>query len=90
MEATMPTLVPAQCLAWMCTSHTLRDDLEELRHKNKVLSDHLKPSVDEALKLSQEVDVAVKQLNQTLESVTVTNEGPTSQKLLDIAQDYAT
>ena len=83
----MSTLVPAQLLARLHTSHTLRDGIEELHHTNKVLSDHLKPWADEALKLSQEVDYAVKQLNQTLESVTAATEGPTSQKLVDIAQN---
>ena len=78
LEANMSTLIPAQCLERMCANDTLRDEIEELWHKNKVLSDHLKPLAVEALKLSQEVDVTVKQLNQTMESVTISTEGPTS------------
>ena len=87
MEAAMPTLIPTKCLAHLRASHALIDDLEGLRHKKKVMSDHLKPWADEAFKLSQEVDVAVKQLNQTLESVTAATEGPTSQKLMKISQN---
>ena len=71
------------------TSNTLRDEIEELRHKNHVLGECLKPWVATALQLSQDVDVVVKRLNQTLESVTAATEGPTSQKLVDIAQSAA-
>ena len=60
LEATMSTLIPSQRLAWLYTSQTLRDYIEALHHKKKVLSDHLKPWADEALNLSQEVDVVVK------------------------------
>ena len=87
MEAAMPALIPAQRLAGVWANHALRYDLEGFRHNNKVLSDHLKPWVDESLKISQDLDVVVKQLNQTLESVTTTTEGPTSQKLVEFAQN---
>ena len=87
LEATIPTLILAQLLAHLRPNHALKDDLEELHHKKKVLSDHLKPWANEALNLSQEVDVAFKHLNQTMESVTTATEGPTWQKLVDIAQN---
>ena len=47
----------------------------------------MKPWAVEALKIFQDVDVVVKQLKQTLESVTVVTEGPTLQNLVDIAQN---
>lgn len=62
MEATMPTLIAAQRLACLRTSHVLIDEIEELCHKKQVLRDHLKPWADESLKLSQDLDVVVKQL----------------------------
>ena len=80
----MPTLIPAQCLACLRASHALKDGLEGLHHKKKVLGDHLQPWADEALKISQDLDFVVKQLNRTLESVTTATEGPTSQKLVEI------
>ena len=86
----MPTLIPTQRLTRLRASHALRDDLEELRHKKKVLSDHLKLWADEALKISQDMDVVVKQLNWTLESVTATTEGLTSQNLVEIGTNTAT
>ena len=85
----MPTMIPTQRLAHLRANHALRDDLEGIFPKKKVLSDHLKPWADEALKISQDLDVAVKQLNQILESVTVAKKGPTSQKLVDIAKNVA-
>lgn len=48
----MPTLVAAQRLARLHTNHALRDEIEVLCHKKQVLSDHLKPWEDEAMKLS--------------------------------------
>lgn len=83
----MPTLVPAQRLARLRTNHDLQNDIDEIRHKKKVLGDRLKPWVVEALKLLHDVDVGIKQLNQTLESVTIATEDPTSQKSVDIAQN---
>ena len=59
----MPTLIPTQCLARLRASHALIDDPEELRLKKKVLSDHLRPWVYEALKIFQDLDVMVKKLN---------------------------
>ena len=47
----------------------------------------MKPWADEALKISQDVDVAIKKLNQTLESVTAATKGPLSEKLVEIAQN---
>ena len=82
----MHTLIPAQRLAPLQANHVLKDDLEGLHHKKKVLNNHLKPWANEALNISQDVDVAVKQLNQTLESVTTATEGPSSQNLVDIVQ----
>lgn len=41
LEAKIPTMIPAQCLARLWANHALRDDLEGLRHKKKVMSDHL-------------------------------------------------
>lgn len=73
----------------MHTSHDLQADIDELRQKKKVLSDRLKPWAAEALKLSQDVDVAVRQLNQTLESVTATMKSQILQNLVDIAQNVA-
>ena len=46
----------------------------------------MKPWATTTLKLSQDVDIAVKRLNQTLESVTAATKGLTSQKLVDITQ----
>lgn len=74
----MPTLVPAHHLARLQTSHAVQNDIEELQHKKKSLGDRLKPWATKSLKLSQDVDVAIKQLNQTLVSVTATTKGPTS------------
>ena len=61
--------------------------MEALRQWKKTLRDHLKPWDDEALKLSQDVDITFKQLNQTLESVTAATEGPNLQKLVEIAEN---
>ena len=60
MEATMPTLMAAQRLSRLHASHTLRDEIKELHRKKKVLIDHLKPWVDEALNLSQDLYTKVK------------------------------
>lgn len=89
MEATMPTLVVAPHLACIHTSHALREEIEELCHKKQVLNDHLKPWANEALKLSQDLDTTVKQLNQTFDSVIAATEGLNSQKLVKIAQNVA-
>ena len=58
--------------------------------KKKVLGDFLKPWAIEALKISQDVDVTIKQLKQTLESVTIMTEGLISQNLVEIVQNFAT
>ena len=87
IEATLPTLVPTQCLQWLRTIQALQLDIEDLQQKKKILGDCLKPWAVEALKLSQDVDVAIKQLNQTLESVTAATKSPISEKLVDIAQN---
>ena len=73
-------------LAHLKTSNLLQDEIEELWRKKHAIGERLKPWADATLQLSQDTDVAVKRLNQTLESVTATTEGPTSQKLVDIAQ----
>ena len=75
----------ARRLQRLRTSQALQADIEDLRKKNKTLGDRLKLWADEALKLSQDADVAIKQLNQTLESVAALIEGPLSEKLVDIA-----
>ena len=74
----------------MRTSHALQADIDELQKNKNTLGDHLKPWATEALKLSQDVDVAIKQLNQTLESVTATTEGSISETLVDIAGKFST
>ena len=87
LEATMTTLILAQRLARLLTIHALWDDIDNLCQNKKTLSDHLKPWVDEALKLAQDIDVTVKHLNQTLDSVTAATKGPTLQNLVDIAEN---
>ena len=47
----------------MHTSHALQADIDELWKKKNALGDRLKHWAAEALKLSQDVDVVVKQLN---------------------------
>ena len=59
----MPTLIHTQWLAWLRASHTLRDEIDELHQKKKIVGDRLKPWADEALKLSQDIDLTVKKLN---------------------------
>lgn len=78
IEATLPTLVLAQCLVRLRTSNTLQDEIKGLCHKKHVIREHLKPWAAIDLQLSQDVDGAMKRLNQTLESVMAVTEGPRS------------
>lgn len=50
---------------------------------------HMKLWADEAMKLSQDLDVVVKNLNQTYQSINLATEGLTSQKLVDTTQSAA-
>ena len=79
--------MPTQRLQQLHTSQVLQAYIEDLRQKNKTLGDQLKMWANEALKLSQDADVAIKQLNQTLESVATAIEGELSEKLVNIAQN---
>ena len=89
VNATLTTLVPTQCLAQLKTSNDLQDKIEKLLHKQHIMAKHLKPWTATTLQLSHDIDGATKQLNQILESVTAATEGPTSQKLVDLAQSAA-
>ena len=60
LEATLITLVPTQRLARLGTSQALKADMDALQQRKQRLSNHLQPWVDEALKLSHDIDVAVK------------------------------
>ena len=46
----------------------------------------MKPWADEATKLSQDLDVTVRNHNQTLQSVTLATKGLTSKKLMETVQ----
>ena len=63
----------------------LRSEIIGLRCKKQILRYHLKPWSDEALKLSQDLEGGMRQLNQTLDNVTTSTAGPTLQKLVEIA-----
>lgn len=68
-------------------SQALQDEVKELHWKKYIVTNHMKPWTNKEMNLSQDLDAAVKNLNQTLQSVTLVREGPTSKNIVDIMKN---
>lgn len=89
LQEVLPTLIPAQRMTCLQTNQALQGEVEALRRQKEIVTNHIKPWAKEAMQLSQDLDVVVHNLNQTMKKVTSATEGPPSELLVETMQSTA-